>query len=176
MAVCWYDAALQRDVSSELNQIASDHFALMVRNGKKPEVFVGGEFDGLAYFPTDIEGGQYCLTATGLFAQTDGESLQRLPMREPVTPAPQDQEDAVSIFTLNKLHDQELVALVLGVEPDNHAAGRIASAMGLDGWKDGVPLEEVALECGTVGPRRLMKLEASLELGRRALLASPKMP
>jgi len=172
MTVCWYDAILQRDVSSELNQIARDHYALMIRNGKTPEVFVGGEFDGLAYFPTDIAGAQYCLTATGLFAQTDGSTPQRLPRQEQVTPAPSDGENTVSIFTLDRLHDQELVALVLGVEPDDHAAGRIASALGLDGWKNGVPLHEVALECGTVGPRRLMRLEASLELGRRALMSS----
>ena len=148
----------------------------MIRNGKTPEVFVGGEFDGLAYFPTDLAGGHYCLTATGLIAQPERVSLERLPLRDPVTPAAPDRENTVSIFTLNQLHDQELVALVLGVEPDNHAAGRIASAMGLDGWKNGVPLQEVALECGTVGPRRLMRLEASLELGRRALMASPKTP
>lgn len=173
MAVCWYDAALQRDVSSELNQIASDHFALMMRNGKTPEVFVGGEFDGLAYFPTDLAGSRYCLTATGLFAMTDEESLHRLPAQLPVTPDPR-KDATVSIFTLNRLHDQELVALVLGVEPDNHAAGRIASAMGLDGWKNGVPIQDVTLDCGALGPRRLLRLEASLELGRRAFMSSPK--
>lgn len=77
----------------------------------------------------------------------------------------------MSIFALNRLNDQELVALVLGVEPDNQAAGRIAWAMGTHGWKNGVPLHEVALDCGAIGHRRLQRLEASLELGRRALQA-----
>lgn len=78
------------------------------------------------------------------------------------------------ISVLNQLNDQELVALVLGVEPDNRAAARIACTMGLHGWSNGVPLHEVALDCGAIGPRRLQRLEASLELGRRALLALPK--
>lgn len=78
MTVYGFSASMRRDLSSELNLIASNHFALMIRNGKTPAVFIGAEFDGLAYFPTDIAGGRYCVTATGLFAERDGASLQRL--------------------------------------------------------------------------------------------------
>lgn len=77
----------------------------------------------------------------------------------------------MSIYTLDKLSDHELVALVLGIRPDDEAAGRIATAMATDGWLGGVPLVEVARECGSVGTRRLQRLEASVELGRRALAA-----
>lgn len=77
----------------------------------------------------------------------------------------------MSIYTLDKLSDHELVALVLGIRSDDEAAGRIAVAMATDGWLGGVPLTEVARECGSVGTRRLQRLEASVELGRRALAA-----
>lgn len=77
----------------------------------------------------------------------------------------------MSVYTLDKLSDHELVALVLGIRPDDEAAGRIASAMATDGWLGGVPLVEIARECGSVGARRLQRLEASVELGRRALAA-----
>lgn len=75
------------------------------------------------------------------------------------------------IYTVDKLSDHELVALVLGLRPDDEAAGLIATAMATDGWLSGVPLMEVVRECGSVGPRRLQRLEASVELGRRALAA-----
>ncbi len=75
------------------------------------------------------------------------------------------------IYTVDKLSDHELVALVLGLRPDDEAAGRLASAMSSDGWLSGVPLMQVARECGSVGNRRLARLEASVELGRRALAA-----
>ena len=169
MTVWGIDSSTQHDLSSDLHRIVSSHFDLMIRNGKTPSVFVGGEFDGVAYFPVDIAGDRYCLTATGLFAQPEGALPQPYLPQELVTSAPPLNEQTASIFTLHRLNDQELVALVLGVEPDNHAAGRIACAMGLDGWRNGVPLHEVALDCGTIGSRRLQRLEAALELGRRAL-------
>ena len=171
MAMWGIDVSMQDDLTSDLDRIGSDHFALMVRNGKTPEVFVGGELDGLAYFPMDLAGDRYCLTANGVIAHPDGASPQPAP-QEPVSPAAQ--EKTASIFTMNRLNDHELVALVLGVQPDDRAAGQIASAMGLDGWRNGVPLQDVALECGAVGHRRLQRLEAALELGRRALLAPLK--
>ena len=165
------DANMHDDLTVDLDRIGSDHFALMVHNGKTPAVFVGGELDGLAYFPMELAGDRYCLTATGVIAHPDGPSLQPAP-RETVSPAPR--EKTASIYTMNRLNDHELVALVLGVEPDDRAAGQIASAMGLDGWRNGVPLQDVARECGAVGHRRLQRLEAALELGRRALLAPMK--
>lgn len=77
----------------------------------------------------------------------------------------------MSVYTLDKVSDHELVALVLGIRPDDEAAGRIACAMATDGWLSGVPLADIARECDSIGIRRLQRLEASVELGRRALAA-----
>lgn len=65
----------------------------------------------------------------------------------------------------------ELVALVLGMRPTDEAVVRLAATMG-EGWLAGGPLADVARESGTgVGERRLARLEAAVELGRRSLHA-----
>lgn len=74
-------------------------------------------------------------------------------------------------YTIDKMADHELVAMVLGIKPDDEAAVRVACAVAGDGWLSGLALADVARECGSIGPRRLAKLEASVELGRRALAA-----
>jgi len=77
----------------------------------------------------------------------------------------------MSVYTLDKVSDHELVALVLGLRPHDEVVIRLATAMTTDGWLSGSPLVDVVRECGSVGPRRLQRLEASVELGRRALAA-----
>lgn len=73
--------------------------------------------------------------------------------------------------TIDKMGDHELVAIVLGLKLDDEASVRLASVVASEGWLSGLPLAEVARECGSVGPKRLQRLEASVELGRRALAA-----
>jgi len=75
----------------------------------------------------------------------------------------------VSYSTIDKLGDLELVALVLGMKPSDAAVSCLASAMVSEGWLTGAPLAEVVREVGGVGDRRIARLEASVELGRRAL-------
>lgn len=77
----------------------------------------------------------------------------------------------MTVYTLDKASDHELVAIVLGIRPDDQAAGRIACLMASEGYLSGESLAEVARECGSVGPRRIQRLEASVELGRRSLAA-----
>lgn len=77
----------------------------------------------------------------------------------------------MTVYTLDKTSDHELIAMVLGLRPDNEAAGRIASLMASEGYLSGSSLSEIARECSSVGPRRIQRLEASVELGRRALAA-----
>lgn len=77
----------------------------------------------------------------------------------------------MSVYTIDRMSDLELVAAVLGVSPTKEVCGRIAIAMATDGWLSGAPLAEVARECGSVGEKRIARLEASVELGRRALAA-----
>jgi len=77
----------------------------------------------------------------------------------------------MSVFTIDKLGDHELVALVLGMKPSEEAVSLLAGAMVTDGWLTGAPLAEVVREVGHVGDRRIARLEASIELGRRALHA-----
>jgi len=67
--------AMPDNVDAELHETARDHFALMVANGKTPRVVVGGESDGLAYFPTSIAGDEYCLTNAGLLMSPTDTSL-----------------------------------------------------------------------------------------------------
>jgi len=71
--------------------------------------------------------------------------------------------------TVDKMGDLELVALVLGLKPSDAAVSCLASAMVTDGWLTGAPLADVVREVGGVGDRRIARLEASVELGRRAL-------
>lgn len=74
-------------------------------------------------------------------------------------------------YTIDKMSDHELVAIILGLKVDDEASVRLASVVASEGWLSGLPLAEVARECGSVGPKRLQRLEASVELGRRALAA-----
>lgn len=77
----------------------------------------------------------------------------------------------MSVYTLDKMSDPELVAAVIGLPADSEACVRLAIAMTTDGWLRGQPLTEIAREVGSVGDRRLQRLEAGVELGRRALAA-----
>ena len=77
----------------------------------------------------------------------------------------------MSIYPVGQMSDLELVATVLSLKPEDEAVGRLASIMVSEGWLSGSPLTEIARECGSVGPARLQRLEASVELGRRALAA-----
>lgn len=77
----------------------------------------------------------------------------------------------MNVYTIDKMSDQELVSAIIGLPPDSEACVRLASAMASEGWLSGLALSEVAREVGSVGGRRLQRLEASVELGRRALAA-----
>lgn len=77
----------------------------------------------------------------------------------------------MTVYTIDKVSDHELVAIVLGLRPDNEAASRIAALMTSEGYISGASLTEVARECASVGPRRVERLEAAVELGRRSLAA-----
>lgn len=77
----------------------------------------------------------------------------------------------MSIYTIDKMSDRELVATVLGLPADSEACVRLATAMASEGWLSGLPLSQVAREVGSVGDRRLQRLEASVELGKRTLAA-----
>jgi len=69
--------AMPGNVHAELHSTARDHFALMVASGKTPLVVVGGESDGLAYFPTNLVGDEYRLTEAGLLTSPFGTSRPR---------------------------------------------------------------------------------------------------
>lgn len=73
--------------------------------------------------------------------------------------------------TIDRLSDSELVAVVLGRQVGDEAVTRLATVLTVDGWLGGAPLAEVAREYGSVGPKSVAKLEAAIELGRRALAA-----
>jgi len=77
----------------------------------------------------------------------------------------------VSIHTIDKVSDIELVATVMGISSQHEACGLIATAMTTEGWLSGTPLIEVVRECGSVGEKRIARLESAVELGRRALTA-----
>lgn len=77
----------------------------------------------------------------------------------------------MSIYTYDNLDTSELVALVLGMKTSDQAVARIAAAMN-DEPASALSLHDVVREVGSVGPRRLARLEASLELGKRVLRRS----
>jgi len=77
----------------------------------------------------------------------------------------------MSIYTIDKMSDAELVSRIIGLPVESDACIRLATAMASDGWLSGLPLSEVAREVGSVGEGRLRRLEASVELGKRALAA-----
>jgi hypothetical protein len=54
------------DDIGDVDETAKAFFLAKTANGKKPQVVVGGEHDGLRYFPTNIEGVTYWLTEFGL--------------------------------------------------------------------------------------------------------------
>ncbi len=74
-------------------------------------------------------------------------------------------------FTTDRQSDVELVATILGRQIHDEACTRLATVLATDGWLGGAPLAEVAREYGNVGPKSVAKLEAAIELGRRALAA-----
>lgn len=74
-------------------------------------------------------------------------------------------------FTTDRQSDVELVACILGRQIQDEACTRLATVLATDGWLGGAPLAEVAREYGHVGPKSVAKLEAAVELGRRALAA-----
>lgn len=73
--------------------------------------------------------------------------------------------------TIDRLSDVELVALVLGRQVKDEVCMRLATVLATDGWMGTAPLAEIARECEKVGPRSVARLEAAVELGRRALAA-----
>jgi DNA repair protein RadC len=75
------------------------------------------------------------------------------------------------IYTYGDLDTSELVALLLGLGAPNPAVTRMTAAMN-DAPVSGMALAEVAREVGSVGQRRVARLEASVELGRRMLRKS----
>lgn len=75
-----------------------------------------------------------------------------------------------STHTIETADTVELVGLVLGMRPTEEAVIRIAATLG-EGWLGGTPLTQIAREGCGVGDRRLARVEASIELGRRALHA-----
>lgn len=74
-------------------------------------------------------------------------------------------------FTTDRQSDVQLVATILGRQTHDEACTRLATVLATDGWLGGAPLAEVAREYGNVGPKSVAKLEAAVELGRRALAA-----
>lgn len=74
-------------------------------------------------------------------------------------------------FITERQSDVELVACILGRPTVDEACTRLATVLATDGWLGGAPLAEVAREYGNVGPKSVAKLEAAVELGRRALAA-----
>lgn len=73
--------------------------------------------------------------------------------------------------TIDRQSDVELVATVLGKKIHDAACIQLAAVLATDGWMGGAPLAEIVREYGSVGPRSLARLEAAVELGRRALAA-----
>lgn len=76
----------------------------------------------------------------------------------------------MSLYTVDRMSDIELVAAVLGLSPTEEVCARVASAMATEGWLHRGQLTNVVRESG-VGDKRLARLEASVELGRRTLAA-----
>ena len=57
------------DSLDDIDETARAFFLAKVVNGSQPDVVVGGEHDGLRYFPTVIDGAIYWLTEYGLMPQ-----------------------------------------------------------------------------------------------------------
>jgi DNA repair protein RadC len=76
----------------------------------------------------------------------------------------------VTPYTIEQADTVQLVALVLGMKANDETVVRLASTLS-EGWLSGPPFAEIAREGCGVGDRRLARLQASVELGRRALHA-----
>lgn len=76
----------------------------------------------------------------------------------------------MTTYTIERADMAQLVALVLGMRPTDEAVIRLSATIG-EGWLGRGSMAEVARETTGVGDRRLERLEASIELGRRALHA-----
>ena len=61
---------------NELDATAIHNFLAKIVSGKVPDAVIGGEHDGLRYFPLVMDGKDYWLTDYGLM---DPECLEGLP-------------------------------------------------------------------------------------------------
>ncbi len=77
----------------------------------------------------------------------------------------------MTIYSYDTLDTSELVALVLGLQATDPAVARIAAAMHQLPAAS-VNLSEIARESGSIGVRRVARLEASVELGKRLVRRS----
>lgn len=77
----------------------------------------------------------------------------------------------MTTYTVEQADTADLVGIVLGLQPTDETVVRLAAAM-KEGWLSGSPLTDCAREGRGVGERKLARLEASVELGRRALHAT----
>lgn len=76
----------------------------------------------------------------------------------------------MTTYTIEQADTIELVALVLGMKPSDEAVVRLAATI-REGWLNGLPLTELVREGCGIGDRRMARIQASVELGRRALHA-----
>lgn len=53
--------------SGDINATAREWYVAKLANGQTPEVYQGGELDGLRYFEITLDGVSYWLTDVGLF-------------------------------------------------------------------------------------------------------------
>ena len=53
-------------MEEDINQTASGFYLAKIVNGKVPLTVIGGEYDGLPYFPISIDGVEYWLLEHGL--------------------------------------------------------------------------------------------------------------
>ena len=64
----------------DIDVTAAGYFLAKIANGRVPGAVVGGEHDGLRYFPIAVDGRDYWLTEYGLMSPED---LQGLPRNAP---------------------------------------------------------------------------------------------
>jgi len=61
----------------DLDATAAGYFLAKIANGKFPDAVVGGEHDGLRYFPITVDCRDYWLTEYGLMSPEDLVELSR---------------------------------------------------------------------------------------------------
>ena len=74
-------------------------------------------------------------------------------------------------YSLDSSSELELVATILSMKVSDESVGRIVASLSSDEWLNGCALTELAREYPAVGSRRIARLEAAVELGRRVLAA-----